>query len=248
MPVRKLEVALHGRQADVDRAFKVSAVKRAMTDGGNCERPCQGWCLADGVGGVAKSHLGIEAPSCRRERHGEMRIKVKPAYVARVKERFGAVEVAEGRTQSPVERRASQGPVKHVIAQQWQVQDLYLIAVRSAGKRFKAVKPGRWHPAVAVVRQRHVAGHLRAGGLRVIVVEDQPIDVVRQVLHGTCDARGRRKVLAAHEAHIHSTLVDKLIADRAREQAGTLCVRVAGVVPIGSSTPRSSKAFQRAFR
>ena len=62
------------------------------------------------------------------------------------------------------------------------------------------------------MREHHVARHLGADGLRVVVVEHQPVHVARQVFHGAGNTSVGRKVLAPQHVHIHTALIDPLVA------------------------------------
>ena len=66
-----------------------------------------------------------------------------------------------------------------------------------------------------VVGEDDFAGNLGADGLRVVVVEDQPVDVAGKIFHGAGDARGGGKILAPEDRHIHAALVDELVCDLA---------------------------------
>jgi hypothetical protein len=63
-----------------------------------------------------------------------------------------------------------------------------------------------------IVRQDNFARHLGAGGLRIVIVEDQPVDVARQIFYCAGYSSRGRKILAPQQAHVHSALVHKLIA------------------------------------
>jgi hypothetical protein len=53
---------------------------------------------------------------------------------------LGAAQVAERRSQPPVERRGAQRPVEHVEAQAGQVEDPRLVAVGGAGEGLEAIQ------------------------------------------------------------------------------------------------------------
>ena len=61
----------------------------------------------------------------------------------------------------------------------------------------------------------------RADGLRVVVVEDQAVEVAGEIFDDSGDARVRGQVFAAEGDHIDAALVDEFFADRAGPQIGS---------------------------
>ena len=70
--------------------------------------------------------------------------------------------------------------------------------------------------------EREVAGHLGADRLRIVVVEDQAVDVVGKIFDVAGDAGLGRDVFAAQGENIHAALVDEFHAGRARQVIGGL--------------------------
>ena len=67
-----------------------------------------------------------------------------------------------------------------------------LVAVGGAGKGLEAVERDGGNESVVLVGERDVAGHLGADGLRVVVVEDQAVDVAGEIFDDAGNAGVRR--------------------------------------------------------
>ena len=129
-----------------------------------------------------------------------------------MEERLGSVQVAQRRSQPPIEQSTAQWPVQHVVTHQRQVQNPHFVAIVGAREGLKPVQPDRRHHTAMIMREHHVARYLGADGLRVVVVEHQPVHVARQVFHGAGNTSVGRKVLAPQHVHIHTALIDPLVA------------------------------------
>jgi hypothetical protein len=70
------------------------------------------------------------------------------------------------------------------------------------------------------VGERDVALHLRVDGLRVVVVEDQPVDVAGKVFYVAGQVRLGSEILAAKSIDVHAALVDQSVAGRVRKAVG----------------------------
>jgi hypothetical protein len=103
------------------------------------------------------------------------------------------------------------------------VENSRLVAVGGAGKGLKAVQRDGGDEPIVGVGEGKVAGHLRTDGLRVVIVEDQPVDVAGQIFDICGDAGLGRKVFAAEGNNVHATLVDEFRTDRSGQVAGGLC-------------------------
>ena len=221
VPAREGKVALEGRRANVDGGLDIGAVQRIVADGGcavSCA--CQVGSLANGIKSVAQRDLGNHAPAAGGKGQREMRIEVDAAHVAGVELGFGAGEVVERRSQSPVQGRSEERAVEDVIAQVGQVKDSGLVAVGGAGKGLEAIHGDGGDEAMVGVGEREVAGHFRADGLGVVVVENQAVDVTGQEFDVAGDAGLGRQILASEGDHIDAALVDEFGADRTGDQIG----------------------------
>ena len=218
MPEGQSEIALERGRTKIEGSFEILAIDGFVADCGRGRGIGKRRRLADGVGGGAQRDFREKAPARGDDGHGKMRIEVEPDDVAGVEEWLGAVQIADRGCESPIERGAGERAVEDVVTQEGQAQDLDLIAFACAGKGLEAVEGGRGKNAVAVVREHNVAGNLRAGGLRIVVVEDQAVDVAGKIFGGAGDPRIGREILAPGQAQIDATLVDEL--------AGNLALRV----------------------
>ena len=110
-----------------------------------------------------------------------MRIEVDAAHVAGVEFGLRAVEVAERRRQSPVQRRGAEWPVEDVVAEAGQVNNSRLVAVGGAGKGLEAFqRNGGDEPIVGVgdgdVNLTFLKSYTRFESAAKVALEDVPAD------------------------------------------------------------------------
>src|SRR5581483_6042938 len=110
------------------------------------------------------------------------------AHIADMESRLRAIQVAQRRGKAPLQRRAAEGTVDHVIAQYGQMQDSCFITFRGAGEVLEPIERNGWNQAVMCVDKAEVARYLGTRRLCVVVVEDQPVNIARQVLNRARDA------------------------------------------------------------
>ena len=234
----QIEIALEHRRPYIYGSLDVRAVQGIVLDEGNAAEVRSGEIgnLAAGVlrgtNGKLRQHLPVA------QMHGplDVRVNVEAADVAGVEMRFGAIQVCDGRSESPVHggecRRCGsapatgQGPVDDVEAKAWQVKyaDLWdthnwgITRSRCTCEAFKTTQRYRREEAVVVMGEGSVALHLRAGRLGQSFIEGQAIDVAGQVFDGAGNASLRVEILAPVGDDICAALVFQSRCGRAEER------------------------------